>query len=160
MPNPNQDAIRNVASLIGDLSRLLRRNFNRHIRVSGLTQPQWQVIALLRKWEGINQAALAELMDIQPISLARLIDRMEIAGWVERKPDPNDRRAVQLFLTDKAEPVLLDMRHAASIFEEEALAGITIAEREQLFAALDKIKTNLLAAESCSDRATTPQRTQ
>ena len=156
MSQPSEPS-RSFASLIGDLSRLVRRNFNRHVRVSGLTQPQWRAVALLRLGPGINQAALAELMDIQPISLARLIDRMEVAGWVERKPDPNDRRAVQLFLTEKAHPVLLDMRNAASIFEEEALAGIATGEREQLFATLAKIKMNLSAAESKIDRAAVAQ---
>lgn len=142
------DPERSIGALVSDLSRLIRRNFNRHVRPSGLTQAQWQAIAYLRRWEGINQAALAELLEIQPISLARLIDRMEAAGWVTRQPDPQDRRAVRLFLTEKAQPVLLEMRTAGTVFQEEALAGISADERDQLIRTLGKIKTNLSSAET------------
>jgi DNA-binding MarR family transcriptional regulator len=153
MSKSSYDAARGIGSLITDLSRLVRRNFNRHVRLTGVTQPQWHAIAYLHRWKGINQAALAELMDVQPISLARLIDRMEAAGLVERKPDPNDRRAVQLFLTEKAQPILADMRSAGTLFDEEAMAGINAAEREQLLATLDKIKANLSAAELNAERS-------
>ncbi|HSB95776.1 MAG TPA: MarR family transcriptional regulator [Spongiibacteraceae bacterium] len=142
------DAERSIGSLITDLSRLVRRTFNRHLRDSELTQSQWQAIAYLRRWQGINQVALAELMEIQPITLARLIDRMAAAGWVERRPDPRDRRAVQLFLTDKAQPILANMRTAGSLFEEQALAGIDELERQQLIATLGKIKANLASTKS------------
>jgi len=142
------DAERSIGSLITDLSRLVRRTFNRHLRDSELTQSQWQAIAYLRRWQGINQVALAELMEIQPITLARLIDRMAAAGWVERRPDPRDRRAVQLFLTDKAQPILANMRAAGSLFEEQALAGIDELERQQLIATLGKIKANLASTKS------------
>lgn len=137
------DPARSIGSLIADLSRLCRRTFNRYLRDSELTQSQWQAIAYLRRWEGINQAALAEMMEIQPITLARLIDRMAAAGWVERRPDPHDRRAVQLFLTEKTQPILADLRAAGTLFQEQALAGIDAAERQQLFATLGKIKANL-----------------
>jgi MarR family transcriptional regulator, transcriptional regulator for hemolysin len=143
MPQKPYDAERSIGSLITDLSRLVRRTFNRHLRDSELTQSQWQAIAYLRRWQGISQVALAELMEVQPITLARLIDRMAAAGWVERRPDPRDRRAVQLFLTDKAQPILTNMRTAGSLFEEQAMAGIDEAERRQLIATLGKIKTNL-----------------
>ena len=143
MPQKPYDPERSIGALIADLSRLVRRTFNRNLRDSELTQSQWQAIAYLRRWEGINQAALAELMDIQPITLARLIDRMAAAGWVERRPDPHDRRAVQLFLTEKAQPILTNMRAAGTLFQEQALAGISAAERQQLFDLLGRIKKNL-----------------
>src|SRR6185369_10730145 len=139
MANPEYDPERSFGMLIGDLSRMLRRNFNRHIRDSGVTQSQWQALAFLRRWEGINQAALADLMEVQPISLARLIDRMEAAGWVERRPDPNDRRAVRLFLTEKAQPILANMRAAGTLFQEQALAGVSADERLQLISLLGRI---------------------
>lgn len=143
MPQKPYDPERSIGALIADLSRLVRRTFNRNLRDSELTQSQWQAIAYLRRWEGINQAALAELMEIQPITLARLIDRMAAAGWVERRPDPHDRRAVQLFLTEKAQPILANMRAAGTLFQEQALAGISAEERQQLFDLLGRIKTNL-----------------
>jgi MarR family transcriptional regulator, transcriptional regulator for hemolysin len=143
MPQKPYDPERSIGALITDLSRLVRRTFNRHLRDSELTQSQWQAIAYLRRWEGINQAALAELMEIQPITLARLIDRMTAAGWVERRPDPNDRRAVRLFLTDKAQPILANMRAAGTLFQEQALAGVDADERQQLIGLLGRIKTNL-----------------
>lgn len=143
MPQKPYNPERSIGALIADLSRLVRRTFNRNLRDSELTQSQWQAIAYLRRWEGINQAALAELMEVQPITLARLIDRMAAAGWVERRPDPHDRRAVQLFLTEKAQPILVNMRAAGTLFQEQALAGISAAERQQLFDLLGRIKANL-----------------
>jgi DNA-binding MarR family transcriptional regulator len=143
-----------VGALITDLSRLIRRTFNRHLRDSELTQSQWQAIAYLRRSESINQAALAELMEIQPITLARLVDRMAAAGWVERRPDPRDRRAVQLFLTEKTQPILANMRAAGTLFQEQALAGIDDAERQQLIATLGKIKANLAQQLALDDGTT------
>lgn len=153
MPQQHYDPERSIGSLITDLSRLLRRTFNRYLRDSDLTQSQWQAIAYLRRWEGISQVALAEIMEIQPITLARLIDRMAAAGWVQRRPDPRDRRAVQLFLTEKAQPILANMRSAGTLFEEQALAGITEAERQQLIATLGKIKSNLSTPRAGAEQA-------
>lgn len=145
------DPDRSFGVLISDLSRLLRRNFNRKVRDSGVTQSQWQALAYLRRWEGINQATLADLMDVQPISLARLVDRMESAGWVERRPDPNDRRAVRLFLCDKAQPLLDEMRESWLGFQALALTGIDAVELQQTLDTLAKIKANL------TDHDTTPE---
>lgn len=138
---------RSFGVLIGDLSRMLRRNFNRHVRDSGITQAQWQALAYLRRWEGINQATLADLMEVQPISLARLIDRMEAAGWVERRPDPKDRRAVRLYLCEKAQPLLLEMRKSWLEFQAKALQGISEPELQQTIDMLVRIKRNLTDAD-------------
>lgn len=158
MPDSKYDSSQSLASLIADLSRLMRRSLNRNIRGTGLTHPQWRVIGLLRKAQGINQAALAERMDIQPISLTRLIDRMAAAGWIERRPDPRDRRAVQLFLTDKAQPILEELRHAGDGFEADALAGISAIEQDQLRQMLGKIRTNLSVVDSDLEQKITPSR--
>ncbi|MEZ5508143.1 MAG: MarR family transcriptional regulator [Gammaproteobacteria bacterium] len=74
--------------VISDVARLIRRNFNRRVQHLGLTQAQWQVLAHLARNEGIRQIQLADVLDMQPISVAWIIDRMEAAGWVERRPDP------------------------------------------------------------------------
>ncbi len=160
MPNSQSDPSQSIAALVGDLSRLMRRSFNRHVRNTGLTYPQWRAIVLLSKEQGINQTVLAERMDVQPISLARLIDRMEAAGWIERNPDPRDRRAVQLFLTDKAQPILEEIHNARGNFEEGALIGISASERDRLRQLLNKIKVNLAATDSEPESTLTPSRTK
>jgi DNA-binding MarR family transcriptional regulator len=139
-----------TGSLIGELSRLFSRNFNLRMREHGLTQTQWQALAALAKREGMKQAELAELLQVQPISLARLVDRMESAGWIERRPDPHDRRAIQLYLTPKAEPMLDEMTVAGIATKEEAFADFSSAERTQLFQMLNRLKTNLREAESAT----------
>ena len=92
--------------LVSDIARLLRRGMDRRLQSLGLTQAQWRAIVHLSRSEGMTQATLAESLEIQPITLTRLIDRMEAAGWVERRPDPTDRRARLIYLTDKAKPLL------------------------------------------------------
>lgn len=133
---------RSIGSLIGESYRLITRDFNERARAHGLTQTQWQALAALSNRQGIKQAELAELLQVQPISLARLIDRMEASGWIQRRPDPKDRRAIQLFLTDKVEPILDEMASAAAQTREAALAGMDDSERQQLHDLLDRITNN------------------
>src|SRR5690348_13133430 len=87
-----QDPERSFGFLLYDAARLLRRDFDRRARRIGLTRAQWSVLANLVRNEGVNQAGLADIMEIQPITLVRLLDRLEEAGWIERRPDPTDRR--------------------------------------------------------------------
>ncbi|HEX6994923.1 MAG TPA: MarR family transcriptional regulator [Gammaproteobacteria bacterium] len=121
----------------------MRRNFNRRAHALGLSQAQWRALAHLARNEGLKQSALAERLEVQPITLTRLIDRMEAAGWVERRPDPNDRRAVRLYLTTQAQPVLAEMQRAATGMLDEALRGLSVEDRLQLVDALCRIKRNL-----------------
>ncbi|EEF24804.1 Transcriptional regulator slyA, putative, partial [Ricinus communis] len=137
------DSDRSIGALLGELARLLSRNFNARMRHHGLTQTQWQALATLSRREGMRQAELAELLTVQPISLARLVDRLENSGWVERRPDPTDRRAVQLYLTAKAEPILDEMEAAGAATREAAVADFSDTEREQLLKLLNRMKTNL-----------------
>lgn len=153
MNQPSFDPNRNLGSLVVEISRLMHRNFNRRARKLGLTQTQWQAIACLRRHEGINQAALAELLEIQPISAARLLDRLEASGWIERRRDPRDRRAVQLFITPKTQPVLSELRTAAEQAHAEAVAGLPEAECELVLQVLARIKANLTNAEFPSEQA-------
>jgi DNA-binding MarR family transcriptional regulator len=132
--------------LLGDVSRLLRREFDRRVAHLGLSQAQWRVLARLSVCEGINQANLAEQIEIQPISLTRLIDRMQAAGWVERRPDPKDRRALRLFLTPKAQPLLSELFRHGEETRQAALDGLSDPEVRQLSASLEKMKSNLIAA--------------
>lgn len=132
--------------LLADASRLLRRRFDQESRDLPMTSAQLQIVARLSRNEGISQAALAALLEIEPMTLSRHVDRMEVAGLVQRQPDPNDRRARRLFTTELARTLLAPMRARATVVYEEALAGIAPAQRDELFANLQLIVENLSAA--------------
>jgi DNA-binding MarR family transcriptional regulator len=88
--------------LLHEVARLLRRRFEQNARDSGLTRSQWQVLAYLANNEGINQSGLADLLEIEPITLCRIVDKLQTRGLIERRPDPSDRRAWLLHLTPAA----------------------------------------------------------
>lgn len=129
--------------LLHDTARLLRRDFERRSKGTGLTRAQWAVLAYVARNEGSNQAALADMLDIEPITLVRLLDKLEAAGLVERRPDPADRRVRRLYLTEATGPLLGQLQHLASETREAALAGLTDAERQQLTDLLMKVRANL-----------------
>lgn len=139
--------------LVHDVARLLRKRLEQRARAAGigLTRAQWQTLAYLARSEGINQATLAQLLDIEPITLVRLIDRLEGIGLVERRPDPRDRRQRNLFLTEKAWPELARIKALGAEVREEALAGLGQPERERLLGALAQAKGNLQAALNVAD---------
>ena len=112
--------------LVHDVARLLRKRLEQRARAAGigLSRAQWQVLANVARCEGINQAGLAGILDIEPITLARLLDRLELMGFVERRLDPRDRRQRNLFLTDRAWPELERVRQLGAEVREEALAGL------------------------------------
>lgn len=133
----------NLGYLIGDVSRLLRRAFDQRVRGIGVTRPQWRVLTLLKRMEGINQGGLAELLEVEPITLCRMVDRLAEAGMVERRPDPADRRAWRLFLTPRGLALTNDLRpHAMALFDE-AMAGLDSDEQARLVAMLETIRGNL-----------------
>jgi DNA-binding MarR family transcriptional regulator len=134
---------RNLGFLLHDAARLLRKRFDQRARSLGLTRAQWSVLAHLSRQEGINQATLADILEIEPITLVRLLDRLEAAGWLERRPDPRDRRARLLFLTEAAHPMLDRMRALGAETREEAVAGLSEEDRERLIDTLVVIKKNL-----------------
>jgi DNA-binding MarR family transcriptional regulator len=136
--------------LVHDVGRLLRRRIDQRAQALGLTSAQWRVLssvarAEFRNEEAPNQAALAEEMDLEPITLSRQIDRMEAAGLVERRADPNDRRAHRLFLTAAARPLVNDFRNVATQCVASALAGVTDAEIDQVVDVLTRVRANLVA---------------
>jgi DNA-binding MarR family transcriptional regulator len=135
-----------VGFLLHDVARLLRKRFEQRARELGLTRSQWQVLAYLDRNPGIQQGALAELIDVEPITVGRIVDKLESCGVVERRPHPTDRRIWQLQLTDKAGPKLAQMRCIGDLTRAEAFVEIPDAEREQLLATLQSMKTNLTAA--------------
>lgn len=142
-----KDPSQSFGCLLHDTARLLRRDFNRRAQALGLTQTQWQTLAVLSHNEGINQATLADLLEVQPITMARLIDRLESSGWLERRAHPTDRRSLTLYLTDKAEPILAQMWELAQQTRAIALQGVSEAEHAQIMKTLEQVKKNLLALE-------------
>lgn len=130
--------------LVADLARLLRRDFDLRAREIGVTNAQWRTLKTLARHEGSNQGALAELLEVEPITLARMLDRLEEAGLVERRRDPADRRAWRIHLTDAAQPLIGKLRDIADELVEDALAGISEADRAQMRRTLDRVRTNLI----------------
>jgi MarR family transcriptional regulator, transcriptional regulator for hemolysin len=141
------DPDRSPGVLMTDIARLLRRNFDRRLQSLGLTQAQWRAIVHVSRTEGMSQVALAECLEIQPITVGRLIDRMEAAGWIERRGHPSDRRAVQLYLTAKCQPIIEEIHARAADTMADAFDGISASTQRLLFEQLQRIKQNLVAAE-------------
>lgn len=112
-------------------------------RDTGITSPQWRVLVSVHCNPGINQGTLADMLDVEPITTCRMVDRLEQAGLVERRHDPNDRRAWQIFLTDAAMPLIDGMKDRASLLNTAALAGLTKSDQNNLVRMLDTIRQNL-----------------
>jgi MarR family transcriptional regulator for hemolysin len=132
--------------LLHEVARLLRRRFEQNARGSGLTRSQWQVLAYLALNEGINQSGLADLLEIEPITLGRIVDKLQILGLIERRPDPSDRRVWLLHLTPAAHPKLTQLRQLGEATRGEALAGVPEADMERLLTTLQALKANLTNA--------------
>lgn len=132
--------------LVHDVARLLRRRFEQNARGSGLTRSQWQVLAYLAQNEGINQTGLADLLEVEAVTLGRIVDKLETQGLVERQPDPADRRAWILRLTPAARPVLTQVRNLGDRTRREALAEVSEADTTHLLNTLQKLKANLTHA--------------
>ncbi|HVZ03832.1 MarR family transcriptional regulator [Hyphomicrobium sp.] len=142
--------------LLHDAARLLRKRFEQNARGSGLTRSQWQVLAYLSKSEGINQSGLAELLDVEPITLARIVDKLQTMKLIERHADPSDRRVWNLRLTAAAREKLQRARKIGDVTRAEALAGISSADRQQLLKTLQILRANL--AEACGTPAAEQKR--
>jgi DNA-binding MarR family transcriptional regulator len=143
-PKPPQDAF---GFLLHDVARLLRKNFNRRVQSIGLTQEQCRVILQLSRHEGIQQVQLAELLEIKPITLARLLDKLQESGLIERRQNPEDRRAFCLYLTRKAHPVLKKILAIGAATRADANKDISATELERLNTILSCFKANLINAE-------------
>jgi DNA-binding MarR family transcriptional regulator len=145
---------RTLGFLLHDAARLLRKRFEQKARAHGsnLTRAQWSVLAHLNRQEGVNQATLADTLDVEPITVARLVDKLEQLGLVERRADPTDRRVRRLYLQPAAEPLLAEMREIGAAAREEAMRGLSPEQREQLIEMLLTVKTNLVERECRDDR--------
>ncbi len=132
-----------VATLLSDTARFLRRRFDARARSLGVSRAQWTVLFALSRNEGINQAGLAEMLEVETITVGRMVDRLEEAGFVERRADPADRRAWRLHLTPKAHPVLDALRAVADHVMGDALSGVAPDEQAALIDVLTRVRTNL-----------------
>jgi MarR family transcriptional regulator, transcriptional regulator for hemolysin len=139
------DRLRNFGFLLKDVSRLSARNFERHVGEVklGLTLAQCKVLTYLQRNEGITQVRLAFLSDTDPMTLVRILDRMESDQWIERRLDPLDRRARRLYLKPAAMPVLKQIWQVADRARAEALAGLDTTERNHVLDLLERIRGNL-----------------
>ncbi|MEY4869910.1 MAG: hypothetical protein RIS11_1104 [Pseudomonadota bacterium] len=129
--------------LIADTARLMRRAFDERVRTHGMTRAQWRVLGLLLRFGGSTQVTLAEMMDVEPITAARMIDRLQEAGLVERRADPSDRRAWRIHLTAKGESKLEELRPTALSLYEDAVSGLNQAQQAELETMLNIIRSNL-----------------
>lgn len=142
----------NVGFLIHDVSRMMRAWFDERAQALGLTRAQWRVLVHLAGREGLNQSGLAEILELDTVTLGRHIDRLERDGWLERRPDPEDRRAWRLYLLDAAQPMLTEMEVLAAKTMDVAMDGLDAAERQRFAASLSRIKDNLSDPhKACSD---------
>lgn len=134
----------NESLYMHDIARLLRKRFDKRARALGLTRAQWQALCVLRRYPGIHQAELADKLDVEPMTVARLVDRLEYAGWLERRQDSKDRRAKHLYLTERVQDIVSQIRDLALEIRREAMKGLTQEEHIALVAVLKKIKNNVI----------------
>lgn len=137
-----------IGFLINDTARLYRRTLDGTLRDLGMTSLQWRTVARLRREPGMRQSELADLLEVEPITLSRMIDRLADAGMVCRKPDPNDRRAWNLYLTDKADGLIRQLQIEANHVEDGALAGLSADERQVLAGLVERVRANLSRKEA------------
>ncbi|NYE28565.1 DNA-binding MarR family transcriptional regulator [Rhodanobacter sp. K2T2] len=133
--------------LLSDVTLLVRKHFDRRASKFGLTRAQWRAVKVLNLREGLRQTELADFLEMEPIAVGRVIDRLQAAGFVERRPDPADRRAWRLHTSEQARSVVDDMEVIARGLRKDATAGISIDELQQALAVIARIKENLLALE-------------
>jgi DNA-binding MarR family transcriptional regulator len=139
---------------IGETAHALRRAFDRRAATLGVTRAQWKVLFRLSRNPGLRQIELADMLDVEPITLSRILDRLEEAGLVERQADPTDRRAWRLELTAKAEPLIAKLKVLAEELMDQAFAGLTDEDLELMRGKLAKIRDNLAAAADRQSRMT------
>src|SRR5271154_168398 len=132
----------NFLFTLGELHRLIRAYADKQASRHGITRAQWAVLAKVERFEGMKQSELAELMEMQPITLTRLIDKLCDNGWIERRSDSSDRRVNRLYLRKAARPLLGKLSGLRSEITATALDGISPSDAHRLLALLESIKEN------------------
>jgi DNA-binding MarR family transcriptional regulator len=136
--------ISSISWLLADVSRLIRKLADRRLGAMHLTRAQWQALGNLKRLGPLTQAALADVMEVETATIARLIDRLEAAGWIVRRPSPHDRRVKVVSLTEKALAVMDEVGEIGQKLRDDMLADLPQTEREQLIGLLATIKHRLI----------------
>ena len=144
---PDLNPPRTFGFLLKDTARLYTERFEQRASALGLTLPQCKVLVYLANHEGISQANLAELTDLEPMTLVRALDCLEAHGRLERRNDPADRRARRLYLTAKGKPLVDDIWHLVELTRREAFAGMPRKHADLMFELLEKIQNNFASLE-------------
>ena len=137
---------REFGFVLNDVARMLRTYADHRASQFGITRAQWVVLVRLDRFEGLKQSELAEMLDLQPITLTRLLDRLCECGLIERRSDPSDRRAKRLYLTPAAHPLLERLGDLGEDLMTTALAGVDREQIEKMVAQLAIVKENLRQA--------------
>jgi DNA-binding MarR family transcriptional regulator len=132
-----------LGMLISTVARMKRTRFDNCARELGLTRPQWRALNIIRFKPGINQSQLARRLEVGHITVTRQLDALETMGWVERRPDPDDRRSWQLYLTPAADPIIARIDRLVAMLHEEEYLGVSARELAQAERVLRKIHGNL-----------------
>lgn len=143
----------NIAYLISDNARQLRRVFDERVRELGVTGPQARLLLILNRDGGQRQGFYADKLDVEPITLCRMVDRLEEAGLVERSRDPDDRRAWKLLLTRQATEKLVRLRGYVDDLVDEILVGISANERSDFMRMLKTVGENIAAGRDFKEAA-------
>ncbi|HEY2071828.1 MAG TPA: MarR family transcriptional regulator [Rhizomicrobium sp.] len=136
---------RDLMIVLNDVARLLRTRFDQRAKGFGMTRAQWVILARLSRQPGLSQNEMAAICEVEPITVGRLIDRLETRGFVERRADPSDRRIRRLHLLPAAQPILDEISSCKDEIHEEIVAGLEDHQRKELVDALLQIKDNLTA---------------
>jgi len=152
----NQDPERNLFSLLHDVARLTRVEADKRARVHGMTRSQWSLMTRLARYPGLSQKELADLLEVEPISVARMVDRLEANGLLERRADANDRRIWRLHLLPAAEPMLKKMTVLGEEFGAYVTQNVSPAAREAMVEGLIQMKSNLLHRSEAQAAQTEP----
>ena len=153
---------KNLYLLLHDVARLLRRRIDQRAQAIGLTSAQWRILSSVARaeflnHEPLNQAVLADQMDMEPITLSRHVDRMEAAGLIERRPNPLDRRAYRLFVTENSKPLLNSFRAVGTECLSGALTGVSEEEIAIVTDVLARMRTNIVSKAEGGEPDVAPQ---
>ena len=144
---------REFGFLLSDVARILRTTVDHEARAIGMTRAQWSVLVRVQRQEGLHQADLAALLDLAPITLARIVDRLDAMGLVERRPDPEDRRANRLYLTTTAGPVLTRLGTIGERIMQNAVKGFDQDMLATLIQQLVHVQSNLKSYQKARNNA-------
>jgi MarR family transcriptional regulator, transcriptional regulator for hemolysin len=133
----------NEMLLVHEIARQLRFCFDRRVKHLGLTRSQWRVLSVVRRNPNIRQNQIAFLLEVEPITVVRTLDRMENNGWIKRKTDPKDKRANQINLTKKVEKILGEMKQISIATRKDALADFSDKDHQKFLGYLSRVKSNI-----------------